>query len=392
MDSQAAAREAGLRYIDDRRPGIARRRRGRHFAYFYADGKPVRDQRDMARIRALAIPPAYTHVWISPIANGHMQATARDARGRKQYRYHKRWREIRDEAKYHRLVAFGRALPAIRATVAKDLSAAELSRRKVLAAIVAILDSTGVRVGNEEYVHANDSFGLTTLRTRHVSLNGTQVRLRFRGKTGREHRILLDDKRLARIIKRCRDLPGEELFTYLDESGSIATVSSDDVNAYIRDIAGDDFSAKDFRTWIGTVECIAALGEPSAQQAEARAEDRRGTRMRCRPSRQYAGGLPQGLRASSGYRDVHAAAPSPLAKPKSYGKGAPRYAIAAGTLCVAFCGKVGAPRSRTDRADAEALPCESERLSRCELKMKRLAKLFHGGREYFGFPRIGVFL
>lgn len=270
MDSQAAAREAGLRYIDDRRPGIARRRQGRHFAYFYADGTPVRDQRDVARIRALAIPPAYTHVWISPIANGHMQATARDARGRKQYRYHKRWREIRDEAKYHRLVAFGRALPAIRAAVTKDLSGAELSRRKVLAAIVAILDSTGVRVGNEEYVQANNSFGLTTLRTRHVSLSGTQVRLRFRGKTGREHRILLDDKRLARIIKRCRDLPGEELFTYLDETGSIAAVSSDDVNEYIRDIAGDDFSAKDFRTWIGTVECIAALREPSAHQAEAK--------------------------------------------------------------------------------------------------------------------------
>ncbi len=224
----------------------------------------------MGRIRALAIPPAYSQVWISPIANGHMQATARDARGRKQYRYHKRWREVRDEAKYHRLVAFGRALPAIRVAVAKDLSEPELSRRKVLAAIVAILDSTGVRVGNEEYAQANGSFGLTTLRTRHVSLNGSQVRLRFRGKTGREHRILLDDKRLARIIKRCRDLPGEELFTYLDDAGSIATVSSDDVNEYIREIAGDDFSAKDFRTWIGTVECIAALGEPSAHRAETK--------------------------------------------------------------------------------------------------------------------------
>jgi DNA topoisomerase I len=270
MDSQAAAREAGLRYIDDRRPGIGRRRRGRHFSYFYSDGTPVRDAREVTRIRALAIPPAYTHVWISPIANGHMQATARDARGRKQYRYHKRWREVRDEAKYQRLVAFGRALPAIREAVVKDLSGEELSRRKVLAAMVAILDSTGVRVGNEEYVQANGSFGLTTLRTRHVSLNGSQVRLRFRGKTGREHRILLDDKRLARIIKRCRDLPGEELFTYLDETGSIAGVSSDDVNEYIRDIAGDDFSAKDFRTWIGTVECIAALAEPSAHQAEAK--------------------------------------------------------------------------------------------------------------------------
>ena len=199
-----------------------------------------------------------------------MQATARDARGRKQYRYHRRWREVRDEAKYQRLVAFGRALPAIRAAVAKDLSGTELSRRKVLAAIVAILDSTGVRVGNEEYVRANGSFGLTTLRSRHVRLNGSQVRLRFRGKTGREHFITLDDVRLARIIKRCRDLPGQELFTYVDETGSTSSVSSDDVNQYIREIAGDDFSAKDFRTWIGTVECIVVLTEPSANQTEAK--------------------------------------------------------------------------------------------------------------------------
>lgn len=270
MDAPAAAREAGLRYVDDRQPGIARRRRGRHFAYVYPDGRPVRDEREVRRIRALAIPPAYTNVWISPIANGHVQATARDARGRKQYRYHKRWSEVRDEAKYHRLVAFGRALPAVRAAVAKDLGAAELSRRKVLAAIVAILDTTGVRVGNEEYAAANGSFGLTTLRTRHVSLNGSQVRLRFRGKTGREHRITLDDRRLARIVKRCRDLPGEELFTYVDDAGAINAIGSDDVNAYIREIAGDEFSAKDFRTWIGTVECIAGLTEPAEDDGDAK--------------------------------------------------------------------------------------------------------------------------
>ncbi len=270
MDSQAAAREAGLRYIDDRQPGIARRRRGRHFAYAYPDGSPVRDEREVRRIRALAIPPAYTNVWISPISNGHVQATARDARGRKQYRYHKRWSEVRDGAKYHRLVAFGRALPAIRSAVAKDLAASELSRRKVLSAIVALLDATGVRVGNEEYARANGSFGLTTLRGRHVRLNGSQVRLRFRGKTGREQRITLDDRRLSRIIKRCRDLPGEELFTYVDETGEVTGVSSDDVNEYIREIAGDEFSAKDFRTWIGTVECIAALSEPAEHQAHAK--------------------------------------------------------------------------------------------------------------------------
>jgi len=270
MDAQAAAREAGLRYLDDRRPGITRQRRGRHFAYFYPDGTRVGDERELARIRALAIPPAYTSVWIAPIANGHIQATGRDARGRKQYRYHKRWREVRDEAKYQRLVAFGHALPKIRAAVAEDLNGAGLSRRKVLAALVAILDSTGIRVGNQEYVAANGSFGLTTLRTRHVSLNGSQVRLRFRGKTGREHRITLDDRRLARIVKRCRDLPGEELFEYVDDDGTINAIGSDDVNDYIREIAGDEFSAKDFRTWIGTVECIGALAEPASDAADAK--------------------------------------------------------------------------------------------------------------------------
>jgi DNA topoisomerase I len=270
MDAQAAARDAGLRYVDDRIPGIRRRSRGRSFAYFYADGKPVRDEAELRRIRALAVPPAYTDVWISPIPNGHMQATGRDARGRKQYRYHKRWSEVRDEAKYHRLVAFGRALPKIRSAVAKGLQGTGLTREKVLAAVVALLDATGVRVGNEEYARANDSFGLTTLRARHVQVKGSEVRLNFRGKTGRRHLITLDDPRLARIIRRCRDLPGEELFTYVDAAGEVASVSSDDVNAYIREIAGDDFSAKDFRTWIGTVECIAVLADLAGQPADAK--------------------------------------------------------------------------------------------------------------------------
>jgi DNA topoisomerase-1 len=271
LDPQAAAREAGLRYLDDRKPGITRRKRGKHFAYARPDGKPVAEEAELRRIKALAVPPAYTDVWISPIANGHLQATGRDARGRKQYRYHKRFREARDEAKYHRVVAFGRALPTIRRAVAKDLAGPGLPRQKVLAATVALLDITGVRVGNEEYAQSNGSFGLTTLRTRHVRLRGSQVRLQFRGKTGKQHRILLDDARLAHIIKRCRDLPGEDLFSYVDdESGAISSVSSDDVNQYIREIAGDDFSAKDFRTWIGTVECIAALPEPAATLAESK--------------------------------------------------------------------------------------------------------------------------
>ncbi|HEX3456331.1 MAG TPA: hypothetical protein VHR97_00100 [Candidatus Baltobacteraceae bacterium] len=270
MDSQAAARDAGLRYVEDRRPGITRRRHGKHFAYFNPDGSPVREDAELNRIKALAIPPAYERVWISPIANGHIQATARDARGRKQYRYHKRWREVRDEAKYNRLVAFGKVLPEIRKIITRDLGAADLSRRKVLAAVVALLDMTGIRVGNEEYAESNGSYGLTTLRTRHVSLQGSKVRLQFRGKTGKQHRILLDDKRLARIIKRCRDLPGEELFDYVEDDGSVRSIGSDDVNEYIREIAGEDFSAKDFRTWIGTVECIGGLVEPAGDVTAAK--------------------------------------------------------------------------------------------------------------------------
>lgn len=266
-----AAREAGLRYFDDRHPGITREKRGKHFAYFDPNHKKITEEAELRRIKALAVPPAYTNVWISPKANGHLQATGRDARGRKQYRYHKRFREVRDEAKYHRLVAFGKALPAIRKAVDRDLGLPELSRSKVLAAVVSLLDSTGIRIGNEEYAQANDSYGLTTLRSRHVRLEGSKVRLNFRGKTGKQHRILLDDKRLARVIKHCRDLPGEELFEYLDDDGSVQRVGSDDVNDYIREIAGDDFSAKDFRTWIGTVECIGALVEPAAHVAEAKA-------------------------------------------------------------------------------------------------------------------------
>ncbi len=270
-DTAVAAREAGLRYFDDRHPGITREKRGKHFEYFSSDGSQITDEAELRRIKALAVPPAYTNVWISPKANGHLQATGRDAKGRKQYRYHKRFREVRDEAKYHRLVAFGKALPTIRKAVDRDLGGPELSRRKVLAAVVSLLDATGIRIGNEEYAQANDSYGLTTLRSRHVRLEGSKVRLNFRGKTGKQHRILLDDKRLARIIKRCRDLPGEELFDYLDDGGAVQRVDSDDVNEYIREIAGDDFSAKDFRTWIGTVECIGALAEPAAHLAEAKA-------------------------------------------------------------------------------------------------------------------------
>ncbi|MBV8424610.1 MAG: DNA topoisomerase IB, partial [Candidatus Eremiobacteraeota bacterium] len=218
----------------------------------------------------LAIPPAYREVWICPIPNGHIQATARDARGRKQYRYHKRWREVRDEAKFHRMAAFGETLPKIRAAVARDLRSRGLSREKILAVAVTFLERTAIRIGNEEYRRSNGSFGLTTLRTRHVRVRGSKINVRFRGKTGVEHEVALDDARLAKIVRECRDLPGEELFTYLDDEGGVHTIGSEDVNAYIREISGDDFTAKDFRTWAATRECIRRLGKPAEDAAEAK--------------------------------------------------------------------------------------------------------------------------
>jgi DNA topoisomerase-1 len=209
-------------------------------------------------------------VWICPIPHGHIQATARDDRGRKQYRYHKRWRELRDEVKYHRLADFGRVLPKIRAAVARDLRSAGLSRRKVLAVAITLLERTAMRIGNEEYARANKSFGLTTLRARHVQVHGAKIKVRFRGKTGREHSVTLNDARIAKIVRRCRDLPGEELFSYLADDGTVNAISSEDVNDYLREIAGDNFSAKDFRTWVGTVECIRSLATPATDKAEAK--------------------------------------------------------------------------------------------------------------------------
>jgi DNA topoisomerase-1 len=262
----------GLRWSSDRVPGITRRKRHGSFVYFKPDGSRVTEERELARIRALAVPPAYEDVWICPHASGHVQATARDARGRKQYRYHARWREVRDETKFHRLTAFARALPAIRKRVTADLARDGVPREKVLAAVVRLLDTTGMRVGNEEYARTNGSYGVTTLLGKHVSVHGSDVRFRFRGKSGKDHAIALDDARLARIIRRCRDLPGEELFEYVDAAGAVAQVHADDVNAYIREIAGDAFSAKDFRTWIGTVACASALNEPAADPHDAKSK------------------------------------------------------------------------------------------------------------------------
>jgi DNA topoisomerase-1 len=272
-DPTVAARAAGLRYTSDRSPGVTRVRSGKGFRYLDADGKPVRDRDVLKRIRSLAIPPAWTEVWICPRGDGHLQATGRDARGRKQYRYHPRWREVRDEAKYDRMAAFGRALPVIRARTEEDLARPGLPREKVLATVVRLLERTLIRVGNEEYAQSNGSYGLTTLRERHVEVSGEKIHFAFRGKSGVKHRIDVHDARLAKVVRRCRDLPGQELFQYVDDEGQTRAVTSADVNDYLREITGEDFTAKDFRTWAGTV--LAAVSLRDLEAFESLAEARR---------------------------------------------------------------------------------------------------------------------
>lgn len=254
------AEDAGLRYVSDGSPGIQRRRSGRGFSYHDSSGAPVRDDATLARIRALAIPPAWTEVWICPSAKGHLQATGRDARGRKQYRYHRAFSARRDEDKFDRLIRFAAVLPRIRRRVVADLRKPGLSREKVLAAMVRLLELTLIRVGNDEYARLNRSFGLATMRDRHAQVRGDAVRFRFRGKSGRVHDVGLRDRRVAAVVRRCRDLPGQELFQYVEPGGEIVDVRSEDVNDYIRAAAGDPgFSAKDFRTWAGTVLAYRAL-------------------------------------------------------------------------------------------------------------------------------------
>jgi DNA topoisomerase I len=258
---EEAADLADLRYVNDEEPGITREVRGTRITYRDAEGRVVRDRTTLARIRALVIPPAWTDVWICPRPDGHIQATGRDARRRKQYRYHPRWQQVRDAAKYGRLLAFGRALPALRRRVMRDLQAPPLSRERVLATVVRLLETTLIRVGNEEYARANRSFGLTTLRTRHVTVTQDRLRFRFRAKSGVWQEVELQDARLARTVKRCQDLPGQVLFQYVDADGTRQRVTSEDVNAYLREATGDAFTAKDFRTWAGTVLAAAALQE-----------------------------------------------------------------------------------------------------------------------------------
>jgi DNA topoisomerase-1 len=250
---EEVAGDAGLRYVSDHDPGITRKHRGDGFLYQTSQGQVINDQRRLKRITALAIPPAWTDVWICPYANGHIQATGRDAKGRKQYRYHPRWRAVRDENKYEHILAFGQALPAIRQRVADDLAGRGLSREKVLAAVVRLLETTLIRVGNEEYAHQNKSYGLTTMRNRHVEVGTQKITFSFRGKSGKRHTISLDDRRLAQIVRRLRELPGQHLFQYVDDDGAVQVVSSGDVNDYLREITGQPFTAKDFRTWTGTM-------------------------------------------------------------------------------------------------------------------------------------------
>ncbi|OOE09675.1 DNA topoisomerase [Stutzerimonas degradans] len=262
---------AELNYVDDSQPGIRRRRLRGKFAYYTAQGERITDEAQVRRINSLAIPPAYRDVWICADPQGHLQATGRDARGRKQYRYHPRWREIRDSNKYERMLAFGETLPTLRKCLEQDLARSGMPREKVMALVVTLLESTLIRIGNPRYARDNRSYGLTTLRTRHVDIRGTAIRFQFRGKSGVEHQVTLRDRRLARLLRRCLELPGQQLFQYLDDNGQRRTVGSGDINQYLRDLTGRDFTAKDYRTWAGSALALEHLRTRQWQtQSEAR--------------------------------------------------------------------------------------------------------------------------
>jgi DNA topoisomerase-1 len=280
LDPVGAAEEAGLRYVTDERPGIRRRRAGRGFTYVAPDGTRIRDRALIERIRAIAIPPAWTDVWICPNPKGHVLATGRDARGRKQYRYHPAWRTLRDATKYDRMAAFGEVLPDVRARIDRDLDLRGLPREKVLAAVLRMIDTTLVRVGNDEYARLNASFGATTMRNDHAVVRGDRVRFAFRGKHGAQIEGRIGDRRLARIVRRCQGLPGEELFAYVDELGALRDVRSEDVNEHLRELAGDDFSVKDFRTWGATALACALLGEIGPGDTAAASTRRQNTVLR----------------------------------------------------------------------------------------------------------------
>ena len=272
VDPKDAAESAGLRYVSDARPGIRRKKAGKGFTYTRADGSKLSESDVLKRIKALAIPPAWTDVWICPWADGHIQATGRDAKGRKQYRYHARFREVRESTKYEHVVAFADALPSIREKVGEHMALRGLPREKVLATVVHLLESTLIRVGNDDYAKQNNSYGLTTLKNRHVAVDGNEVRFRFTGKSGKQWSLRVRDRRIAKIIKACQELPGQELIQYVDEEGNCRDVTSTDVNDYLREITGKDITAKDFRTWAGTVLAAMALNELESFDSAAQAK------------------------------------------------------------------------------------------------------------------------
>jgi DNA topoisomerase-1 len=271
-DPVEVAEDAGLRYVSDEQPGYARKTKGADFEYFDTEGKAIRDEARLLRIRRIAVPPAYKDVWICPSPNGHIQATARDARDRKQYRYHERWREARAENKYDRILVFGHALPKIRRQVNKDMGLRDLPQNKVLATLVHLLGRTFIRIGNEEYARENQSFGLTTMRNRHVDVKGAKLSFSFKGKSGVKHEIDVNDRRLANIIRKLQDLPGQDVFQYEDEAGEVRNVTSQDVNEYLQEITGEEFTAKDFRTWAGTVLTAMALNAQGPAENDAQAK------------------------------------------------------------------------------------------------------------------------
>jgi DNA topoisomerase I len=260
-DPEESAKAAGLRYVTDTKPGIQRKPWRKTFRYFNPDGTMLRDTDTLARIKSLVVPPAWTDVWICPNPKGHLQVTGRDARGRKQSRYHPRWREVRDETKYERMMIFGVALPKIRECIERDLSLPALPRQKVLATIVRLMETTLIRVGNEEYARQNHSYGLTTMRNKHVDVAGSTVTFSFQGKSGIKHTVDITDRRIAKIVQRCQDIPGYELFQYVDKDGTQHSIDSADVNEYLREISEQDFTAKDFRTWAGSVLACELLYE-----------------------------------------------------------------------------------------------------------------------------------
>ncbi|MDB5592374.1 DNA topoisomerase IB [Enterovirga sp.] len=272
VDPREAAAAAGLSYVSDHKPGIRRRKAGKGFVYLDRDGRRITDEATLSRIRKLAIPPAYSDVWICPNPNGHIQATGRDAKGRKQYRYHPGFREMRDSTKYEHMLDFARGLPEIRKTITRHMALKGLPREKVLATVVYLLENTLIRVGNDDYALQNRSYGLTTLKNRHVKVEGSELRFRFKGKSGKEWNLALRDRRIAKIVRDCQEIPGQELFQYVDDDGQRRDVTSSDVNTYLREITGRDITAKDFRTWAGTVLAAIALQEFETFDSDARAK------------------------------------------------------------------------------------------------------------------------